>query len=103
MKALEDLFFGYNIPFEAPSLDPDEYCRLSQKIQESENPLWKSMSPEQKKLYNQYSEHCSELISMQERDAFIRGFRLGVQFLLESLIQEPYLSGKSRIFSNPEL
>lgn len=103
MKALENLFFGYNIPFEAPSLDPDEYCRLSQKIQESENPLWKSMNPEQKKLYNQYVDSCSELTSLQERDAFICGFRLGVQFLLESLIQEPYTSGKSRISSNSEL
>ena len=95
MKALEDLFFGYNIPFEAPSLDPDEYCRLSQKIQESENPLWKSMNPEQKKLYNQYSEHCAELTSMQERDAFIRGFRLGVRLLLESLTAPSYLSANS--------
>ncbi|MBE6711354.1 MAG: hypothetical protein E7579_09580 [Ruminococcaceae bacterium] len=102
MKALEDLFFGYNIPFEAPSLDPDEYHRLNEKIQESENPLWKSMNPEQKKLYNQYIDSCTELTSMQERDAFIRGFRLAVQFFLESLTQELYFSGKSHISANSE-
>ncbi|MBO5127650.1 MAG: hypothetical protein J6D10_08775 [Clostridia bacterium] len=102
MKALENLFFGYNIPFEAPSLDPDEYHRLNEKIQESENPLWKSMNPEQKKLYNQYVEYCAELTSMQERDAFIRGFRLAVQFFLESLTQELYFSEKSHISANPE-
>ena len=102
MKALENLFFGYNIPFEAPSLDPDEYHRLNEKIQESENPLWKSMNPEQKKLYNQYVEYCAELTSMQERDAFIRGFRLAVQFLLESLMEEPCFYEKSRLSANSE-
>ena len=60
------------------------------------------MNPEQKKLYNQYVDHCTELTSMQERDAFIRGFRLGVQFLLESLMEEPCFYEKSRLSANSE-
>ena len=33
MKTLEDLFFGRNIPFDSPALDPDEYQRLTAEIQ----------------------------------------------------------------------
>ena len=29
MKTLEDLFFGKNIPYDSPSIDPEEYRRLT--------------------------------------------------------------------------
>ena len=88
MKTIEDLFFGRNIPFESPALDPDEYRRLIDEILEFETPMLRSMNEEQKKLYNGYHSRRSALTIAEERDAFIRGFRLGVRIFLESLTDE---------------
>lgn len=97
MKALEDIFFGNNIPFESPALDPNEYQRLSAEILKVELPLFKSMSKEQKELYNQYVDRCADLTDMEERDAFVRGFRLGVRLLLESLTDNSCICANSKI------
>ncbi len=97
MKTIEDLFFGRNIPYESPSLDPAEYRRLSDKISEVELPLYQSMTKEQKELYNQYVDRCADLNDMEERDAFVRGFRLGVRLLLESLTENSCICANSEI------
>ena len=88
MKALENLFFGNNIPFTLPALDRAENRRLSSALEEVEDPLYDSMSAEQKKLYNQYHDRLAELTESELRDAFIRGFRMGVQVILEALEDE---------------
>lgn len=97
MKTLEDLFFGKNIPYDSPSIDPEEYRRLTAGISEVEILLYRSMSKEQKELYNQYVDRCADLADAESRDAFVRGFRLGVRLLLESLTDNP------RIFANSDL
>ena len=89
MKTIEDLFFGRNIPYDSPSLDPAEYRRLADKIAEAELPLYRSMTGEQKELYNRYLNCCADLSDAESRDAFIRGFRLDVRLLLESLADNP--------------
>lgn len=97
MKTLEDLFFGRNIPFDSPALDPDEYRRLTAEILKVEMPLFKSMSKEQKELYNQYVDRCADLTDMEERDAFVRGFRFGVRLLLESLTDNSCICANSEV------
>ncbi len=95
MKTLEDLFFGNDIPFAAPALNPDEYHRLITDILEMETPLLASMTPEQRSLYERYHSSRSALTISEQRDAFVRGFRLGVRVLLESLTDHSYISANS--------
>ena len=94
MKTIEDLFFGRNIPYDSPSLDPAEYRRLADKIAEAELPLYRSMTVEQKDLCNRYVDRCADLADAESRDAFVRGFRLGVRLLLESLVDNPCICAK---------
>ena len=37
MKTIEDLFFGNNIPFELPAIDPDEWRHLSELLNRLEH------------------------------------------------------------------
>ena len=85
MKTLEDLFFGNDIPFQQPALDPDEYHRLVEKILEAETPLRVSMTDDQRKLFEEYHTRRSDLTVSELRDAFVRGFRLGARVMLETL------------------
>ena len=52
MKTLENLFFGNEIPFELPSLDREEYHRLVEELGEFEDPLFESLTKEQRQLYD---------------------------------------------------
>ena len=88
MKTIEDLFFGNNIPFELPALDPDERRHLSELLNEIEDPFLKELTREQRKTYDNCMEARLDIEVAEMRDAFVRGFRMGVRLMLETITEE---------------
>lgn len=83
MKTLENLFFGNEIPFELPSLDREEYHRLVEELDEFEDPLFESLTKEQRQLYDDCLNIRMDISIAQMRDAFVRGFRMGARIFLD--------------------
>ena len=88
MKTIEDLFFGNNIPFELPAIDPDERRHLSELLNRIEDPFLKEMTKEQRKTYSDCMEARLDIEIAEMRDAFVRGFRMGARLMLETLTEE---------------
>ena len=61
---------------------------IRQEASEAYDRLWAMLTPEAKAAYDTYSESYSHLMSMSEADSFTKGFRLGVQILLEVISKE---------------
>ena len=85
MKTIEDLFFGNNIPFELPAIDPDERRRLSELLNEIEDPFLKELTREQRRIYDSCMEARLDTEVAEMRDAFVRGFCMGVRLMFETL------------------
>ncbi len=83
MKTLENLFFGNDIPFELPPLDREEYHRLVEELDEFEDPLFESLTKEQRQLYEDCQNIRMDIAIAQLRDAFVRGFRMGARIMLD--------------------
>ncbi len=88
MKTLENLFFGNEIPFELPAIDREEYHRLVEELGEFEDPLFESLTKEQRQLYENCQNIRMNIAISQLRDTFIRGFRMGARMMLEVLSDE---------------
>ena len=88
MKTIEDLFFGNNIPFELPALDPDERRHLAELLNGVEDPFLKELTKEQRKTYSDCMEARLDIEIAEMRDAFVRGFRMGVRLMVETLTKE---------------
>lgn len=83
MKTLENIFFGNEVPFELPSLDREEYHRLSEELDKFEPLLFADLTKEQRKLYDDCQSIRMEIAINQMRDSFVRGFRLGARIFLD--------------------
>ncbi|MBO4931975.1 MAG: hypothetical protein J6I42_07305 [Clostridia bacterium] len=88
MKTIENLFFGNEIPFELPPLDREEYHRLVEELDEFEDPLLEQLTKEQRQLYEDCQDIRMDISIAQMRDAFVRGFRMGVRIILD-VVREP--------------
>ena len=58
--------------------------KLDEKLQECENKLFKTMTPEQAELFCECEEYINNKNSLCERDAFIAGIRFSVDFFIEA-------------------
>ena len=83
MKTLENLFFGNEIPFDLPSLDREEDRRLVEELGKFEDPLFESLTKEQRQLYEDCQDIRMDISIAQMRDAFVRGFRMGARIFLD--------------------
>jgi len=86
MSLLELLWRGGICPAECPvERDDEEYRRLINQCEADEEKLLAMLSPEEAEQLERYMDGEHALSCAAGEDAFIRGFRLGVQLLLEAL------------------
>ena len=82
MKILEDLWYGKVIPWQK-GIKSEECKTLMAQIAEDEEKLLSLLSNEGKEIYEQLMEHQSEAVALEQREAFIRNFKLGARFMME--------------------
>ena len=81
-KILEEFWFGNLRPFE--QVKPIDFV-LTEKAIAVRNTLFSTLSTEQKECFETY-EASFDIVGMEStKEAFIKGFRLGVKFLLATL------------------
>ena len=85
MQILSDLWFGNIAPHERPIPPSREYRQMLKTLSGLGEQIRETVSPEQKKLLDKYEKIYTTVISINEEDAFIVGFRLGAQIILEVL------------------
>ena len=83
MSILENLWYGNVKPSERKMSSNSEQYELVKYITRHEEALLPMLSDEARKTYEKLWECKSELSSLNELEAFISGFRLGAQIMLE--------------------
>lgn len=63
-----------------------EYSALRQELLQKEKQVAAELSPEKQALFQAYQEIRAQMAAICEEEAFVRGFRLGVGMLLDSLL-----------------
>ena len=82
MKVLEDLWYGKIIPWQK-GIKSEEYKTLMAQIAKDEEKLMELLSEEAKAVYEKLMEHQSEAVALEQRESFIRNFKLGARFMME--------------------
>ena len=84
MNVIEALFYGNLCPSEQGYRDNPEIYQLAQELVTLEEALLKTFSDEQKSMYDTFMSKEITRNSIEVKDQFVYGFRLGVQFLLDA-------------------
>ena len=82
MRILEDLWYGEVIPWQM-GIKSEQYKGLMAQIAESEEKLLSLLSEEGKEVYEKLMAQQSEALALEQREAFLRNFKLGAKFMLE--------------------
>ena len=88
MRILKDLFCGTVVPWELPSSNSPELKKARQELSDFGEELQNRFSDEEFALIEEYLNKGTNLMSLEMEEAFIYGFRLGGQILLDIL--EPF-------------
>ena len=84
MTTLENFYYGIS-PHESIVKQTGLFAKVFNKLSKTENTLTGTLSDEQKALFDKFNETNSKLCNISEKDAFIRGFKLGLQFMFEAM------------------
>ena len=79
---LNDLWDNYLM--ELPMEKNEEKRLILNKVMECEAYLDANLSDEQKQKFHDFDNGLSEVTAINEREAFVRGVRFAVRFILES-------------------
>ena len=85
MKVIENLFYGNICPCEKTLTRGSEYSRLLQLAAKNEEKLSSLLSPQQTEQFEKLKECIIDMNNISEKEAFVDGFRLGVQLIAESI------------------
>ena len=85
VNVLAALWDGNIRPCEREIRADSQYYKVMHSITEEQKKFYGTFSPEAKDAYDNYVLLHGELSSISEQDAFIKGFRLGVQLLLSAV------------------
>ena len=83
MNILEELWYGRINPSQRTQPDDKSASELTEQIVEKEDELDALLSDEAKEILDQMRDKQLELSILNERKAFISGFRLGARIMLE--------------------
>ena len=83
MKILEELWYGRINPSQRTKSDDKLETELTEQIVEKEDELAALLSDEAKEILDQMRDKQLELSTLNERKAFISGFRLGARIMHE--------------------
>ena len=85
MHILEDLYTGNVRPGERSFRQNSQYSRALAQAVESGNALSKSLTAEQKKLFEEYMDAQRELNILMDCETFIYALKLGAKLMLDVL------------------
>lgn len=85
MTTLEDFYYGNIIPHENPIIKGSEYDIANRLVVRHDEALTATLTEQQKETFQKFKDSYLELLTLGERDAFIRGFSLGVRIAVEAL------------------
>ncbi len=83
MYVLKELWRGNIIPMERSVRPGSDYKKTSLELCEQIDRLLETLTPEGKKRWEAISNLRSDLTLMGEEDAFIYGFRLGAEMIMD--------------------
>ena len=86
MDILKELYFGNIQPSERSIKEGSRYQELEMETRALETAFRSELSPEGKKVYDAFIQKQGEMIEISECDAFIKGFRLGMELLHAGLL-----------------
>lgn len=81
MTTLENLYYGNIIPHEFAIVRGSEYDVTNKLLVRHEEELTSTLTEQQKEVFCKFKDNQTELLSLGERDAFIRGFSLAVRLM----------------------
>ena len=83
MFVLEDIWYGNVTPSDRRIREGSHYQKTSHQAAEYLQTFRNELSPEGKKVFDDYYRTQMELGEISEKDAYFRGIRLGVQIVLD--------------------
>lgn len=75
----------YNNEIFAIKENNDEYKKIAKKIRKIERIILKKSNVEVKKYFENYTEYITQRESIEAEEQFIKGFKLAIQIIIESL------------------
>ncbi len=85
VTTLEEFYYGNIIPHEIPIIKGSEYDTANRLVVRHDEALTATLTELQKEIFQKYKDSSLELLTLGERDAFIRGFSLGIKIAVEAL------------------
>ena len=83
MNILEDLWFGNISPWERPFKKDGEYAELLSLVIRHQEDLLSRLNDEEKEIFEKYTDCSAEMRDLTEREAFVKGFTIGAQIIIE--------------------
>ena len=88
MNILEDLWFGNISPWERPFKKDSTYAELLALVIRHQDDLLGRLNDEEKEIFEKFSECSTEMHDLTEREAFVKGFKLGAKIIIEVMTTE---------------
>lgn len=85
MSLLEDLYRGKIVPSEKSIKNGSEYQKLNEQLAEYLSEFSPLLDDKQRELFRKIYECNFELNDIEDVESFIRGFRIGIQLMLEAM------------------
>ena len=85
MTTLENLYYGNIAPHEYEVVRGSEYDITAKLVIRHEQELSATLTEQQNTILQKIKDNHTELMNLGERDAFIRGFSLGIKIAVEAL------------------
>lgn len=89
MNILEELWYGNIYPNEQSIRKDSEYARALHKVVEEKENLLPPLAPELQAAIEKLVDAHMEAAVIAERDAFVMGFRLATQIIVDGLVCSP--------------
>lgn len=83
MKILDELWYGNITPNERYIPPKSQFAKQIDLIVRNEEKLTALLSDEAKEIFEKLQDCQSELSGINEREAFVSGFRLGAKIIIE--------------------
>ena len=90
MRILEEFWYGNLNPNEQSFGKQSRFAKVLSLLTQNEGKLLERMNEEEKEIFEKYQDCHHELTQLGECEAFIKGFRLGGQIMLEVCKETDY-------------
>ena len=84
---LQELWHGNICPQTDSRNNSPEMKELMEYMARHHDDLLKTMTDEQKEIFEKFTECTNEMYGIAEREAFVRGFVLGVRIIIEVMAE----------------